>query len=271
MEQENFDKKMEDWAASEAKAAPELRPTAEMYRLVESKDEPVQKSWFQQRWVIPAGLALTALIFLIIGGVILRNATPWFGPAPVQQISFVELRKGPDIHPETPEKGKGRGAHIYQQLTFQVHYGVPQKIESFDLRNPLTKSIALTSTDDFRLLIQPSQPSYLYIYLVSPNNEYQALHPETGFNPLHPVVTTLLPAHLNWFYLSGENGAYRLLLITATQTLPELDERYDQYVHNLADPHSESFHNALSAYLESLTMDPTNDIETWELSINLQN
>jgi len=270
MEQDNFDRRMEDWAANETEAAPELRPTAEMYRLVESKKSQVQKSWFQSRWVATAGVALTALVVLIIAGLIISERTTWFGPTPVQQIAFVEQRKGPGVHPESPDKGKGRGDQSFQQLSLQVYRGAAGPMGTFDLRIPQQKPIAISAKDDFRLLIQPAQPRYLYIYLVSPDNDYQVLHPENEFNPLHPIITTLLPTPPNWFYISGKSGSYRLLMITATRAIPELDELYNQYLQRSAGPDSETTQRALSEYLESLTTDSNENLGVWELTLILQ-
>ncbi len=226
--------------------------------------------WSQPRWAATAGIALAALVLLIIGGLILDDPTAWFGPAPVQQVAFVEQRVGPDTHPETPDKGKGRGDPSFQQLTLQIYRGADGTIEALDLRNPIKKPVTLSAKDDFRLLTQPAQPRYLSVYLVNPDDKILALHPETGFNPLHPLKTTLLPAPPNWFYLSGESGAYRLLLITARRTIPELDELYNQYLQQSAGPNSESAHRALRETLESIITGSNKDIEAWELTLILQ-
>jgi hypothetical protein len=270
MSEQNFDNKMEEWAAGEAKAAPELRPTVEMYRLVESKGSRLEKSRTQPHWTVAVGLSLATLVLLIIGGLILKEPAAWFGPTPVQRVAFVEQRKGPDAHTETPEKGKGRGNQSFLQLTLQVHRGSGGTVETHDLQNPSNKPISLTTTDDFRLLIQPAQPRNLYIYLVSPNDDYLALQPETGFNPLHPVETTLLPTPPNWFYLSGESGTYHLLLISATRAISKLDELYKQSIQGSAGPNFESTHRAFREYLESILTDNTKTFEVWELTLNLQ-
>jgi hypothetical protein len=269
MPEDNFDKRMEDWTAGEIEAAPELRPTSEMYSLVESKGRRVRILWFQPH-KMAAGMALAALLLLVIGGLILDDPAAWFRPAPVHQIAFVEQRMGSDIHPETPGKGKGRGNQSFQQLTLQVNRGAAGPIESFDLLNPITIPIDLTTSDDFRLQIQPTQTRNLYLFLVNPNNGYLALHPEKGFIPLHPEVATLLPSRPNWFYLSGESGAYHLLLITATHAVPELDELYNQYVQRSTGPDFESAQLALSEYLESITSGSAKGFEVWELTLSLQ-
>ena len=129
------------------------------------------------------------------------------------------------------------------------------QIESFDLRRPFPESIDLTNQDDFRLLIQPSQTRYIYIYLVDSNDNYQSLHPETGFNPLHPAVTTLLPGQPNGFYFSAESGVYHLLLISELQAIPELEELRQQHAEN----NFEAIQNTQKEYLE-----------VWDLTLNLR-
>jgi len=271
MTDENFDKRLEDWAAREVETAPELEPTTEMYRLVELKGKRARAFWNKPRWAVTAGVILAVLVLLIIGGLILGDLVAWFRPTTVQQVAFVEVREGQDFHSEPPEKGKGKGVSSFQQLTFQVHRQIDGMVESLEIRESIKKPIHLTTTDDFRLLLQPAQLRYLYMYLVNPTDDYMALHPETGFNPLHPLVTTLLPDQLNWFYLTGERGVYRLLLVTATHEIPELDERYNQYLQQIASPDYESTRNALSEYLESISTNNSKDLDIWELTLIFEN
>jgi hypothetical protein len=270
MTDEKFDKRMQDWAERETNAAPDLRPTTEMYRLVESKGKRTWSFWNQPRWVASAGVILTAFILLVVGGLILGDPAAWFRPETIQQTAFVEVREGIVIHPEAPEKGKGKGEPSFQQLIFQVHRQADGKIESLDIRESIAKPIHLTNRDDFRLLVQPAQPRYLYIYLVNPSGDYQALHPENGFNPLHPVIRTVLPKQPDWFYLSGESGTYDLRLVTASDEIPELDELYDQYMQRVSEPDAESARNNFIEFLESIITDRSRDLEVWELTLILK-
>jgi len=270
MTDEKFDKRMQDWAERETNAAPDLRPTTEMYRLVESKGKRTWSIWNHPRWVASAGVILAAFILLVIGGLILSYPTAWFRPATYQQVAFVHMREGTVVHPEPPEKGKGKGESAFQQLTFQVHRHADGMIESLDIQESITKPIHLTNRDDFRLLIQPAQSRYLYIYLVNPSGDYQALHPENGFNPLHPVIRTVLPKQPDWFYLSGESGTYDLRLVTASDEIPELDELYDQYMQRISEPDAESARNNFIEFLESIITDRSRDLEVWELNLILK-
>ena len=265
MTDENLNKQMEDWVEREISAAPELRPTEEMYQLVEAKDQQGQKSWIQSHWAT-MGVALTIFIALMIGWLILENPAIWFNPKSDHLVALVAQRERPDLQPVPPEKGKGRGSQAFQQITLQIHAAAVGKIEAVDLREDLTKPITLTSQDDFRLLIQPDQPYYVYLFMVNAEDQYQALHPETGFHPLQPENITPLPSPPNWFYIAGENGAYRLLLIAAHNELPELDKRYQQST----SPDLESAQRALNEYIETLKTDKNQRFEVLELTIQLQ-
>jgi hypothetical protein len=138
------------------------------------------------------------------------------------------------------------------------------------LRESLEKPVILTAQDNFRFHFRPAQVRYLFIYIADPNEDYIALQPESDFNPLHPLTTTLLPAPSDWFYLSGAHGIYRLFLVTATSELSELDDRYNQYLQHIADPEAESARSNLSEFLESIPTDGAGDLEVWELTLILE-
>jgi hypothetical protein len=270
MTDEKFDKRLENWVEMETKAAPEMRPSTEMYRLVESKGGRVRTAKIQQRRVVAVGFAFTALIILIIGGIILGYPTSWFRSETLQIVAIVEQRQGSNIYPELPEKGKGRIDPSFQLLIFQVFRGDDGTTESLDLSEPSTEWVRLTTKDDFRLLIQPFQSRYLYIYLINPNGDYQALHLEDGFNPLHPVVRTLLPSQPDWFYLSGKNKTYQLVLVTDTNAIPELEVLDDQYLQLASDPEAEPIRSNLSESLESIIRSGSGDLEVREVTLILE-
>jgi hypothetical protein len=263
MSGENFDKKMGDWAERQAGTAPEIRPTAEMYGLVLSQRDKAQPTWIRKRRIAAAGIAFTACAILIIAVLILSDPAAWYIPEAVQQVAFVEQREGPEIPSKPPDKGKGPDDSSFQQLIFQVDHERDGRIESIEMRDFITVPITLTTKDIFRLQLQPFQPRYTYVYVVSPDGYYLSLHPEAEFHPLHPLKTTLLPTPPNWFFISGGSGSYSLYIIVAPQAIPELDEWFSQYLQQFSGSNLKSTRGALSQYLESFPADNIADFEIW--------
>ena len=269
MKDEKFDKQMEAWARAETEAAPKLQPTAEMYRQVELLGRRARPFWNQARW-ITAGIAVAAIVLLIAARLILWDPAAWFKPEPIQEVAFVQQRPGPESIPQAPKGGKGRDSDTFQLLSLQVSHEGTGEIKTFDLREPQPRAIDLAREDVFRLVLHPSQPNQLYVYLVGPDHGILALHPETGFNPLRPLQTTLLPFPPDWFYLSGEGGAYRLLLVTTSQAIPDLDSLYQQYLEGVSQSDGESARHAFLVTLYTLAARERETLVIRELTLNFE-
>ena len=265
MPERDFDQRMEAWAAAEARAAPDLRPTEEMVRLVESRRRPVATRPAPSLRV--AGPAWAALALLILSGLFIASLTTWSERTPVQQVAFVEQRTGPDAQVAAPDRGKGRGEEDLALLVLQIHRGAAGSVASIDLLAPLAGPVVLSPGDDFRLAVQAAATRMLYAFQVSPAGDYLALHPEPGFNPLVPGQTVTLPASPNWFYLSGESGEYRLILIAAPGPLVDLSALYDQYVGAADGRDRDSARQALDEEIQAFR---DGDLALWELTLQLK-
>ena len=283
MPDENFEKRMEDWADHEAGLAPELRPTAEMVRLVEEKGKR-RGFHFSFPRSSHVGVVLVSLSVIIITYISLFKPDLLMAPPP-EQLAYVSQRevrmpKAPittlETHP--PEKGKGRGSRIHQLVEFQVHRGDPHRIEALDLRQGKFDPLTLTSQDSFRLLIKANQKRYLYIYQLIPTGEFQPLHPQIELQPMPANQKVFLPVKPNWFYLSGEPGKYCLFLITSPYRIIELEDLFDQYVEAFAlaegpvpDPTApQTAASALESYILSIAASANPDLELWQLKLYLE-
>ena len=109
MNDQDFDKSLDAWAEREAEAAPEMRPTAEMYHLVRVKKRAKPLS----RWGL-AGTAVAALMVIAVIYALLYQ--PSVVSPPSHEIAYVQIREGyirekgepVEITPTSPEKGEKR-------------------------------------------------------------------------------------------------------------------------------------------------------------------
>ncbi|MBN1666300.1 MAG: hypothetical protein JW862_04405, partial [Anaerolineales bacterium] len=63
MSEKDFDKLLQDWGTDEKRAAPALRPTEGMYRLVEAQVSKTRPGWWRNPQLVMAA-ALSALVLL---------------------------------------------------------------------------------------------------------------------------------------------------------------------------------------------------------------
>ena len=93
MREDDFEKTMEAWAGHEIGAAPEMRPTAEMYRLLQARQKEKSVSLASPRWAL-AGAAIAGLLVLaLLYGVFFR-APSLFEPPPGRQVALSPLTRG---------------------------------------------------------------------------------------------------------------------------------------------------------------------------------
>ena len=273
MDKENFEKNMEDWAENEIKSAPRLRPTAQMYRLVESQKR--RGFLFPQfRWSI-AGLVLAAVILVVIGYFTLVRSAPVIPGQPVEvaEVPQREVKVSESrlvtLETESPTRGKDKGPDLFQLLDFQVHRGETNTIESLDLRQIPSKPLVLTETDSYRLLVDPRIDSILYLFQQAPSGEFQAL-----YLPDKEVISAGEPDYLpqppDWFYLLDESGQYQLFVIASPIAIDDLENLYNRYA-QIAEPEEAKAARALfQRYLETMAGSTNTEAEFWQLSFSFE-
>ena len=239
MREDDFEKTMEAWAGHEIGAAPEMRPTADMYRLLQARQKEKSVSLASPRWAL-AGAAIAGLLVLaLLYGVFFRAPSP-FEPPPGQQVALVGQREGSPagkggVVKETvaPRRGEKGGSAFLTELMFQFQKQDSQYVEGIDLLSPQGETVSLTGDDNYRLRLGPAGDRHVYIFqqtlagvLVQlfPNDTYSSAQ-----NPLQQGETYYLPAEPSWFYLDADSGEERLYVVAAAQPLPELEDLYARY------------------------------------------
>jgi hypothetical protein len=239
MREDDFDQTMEAWAGHEIGAAPEMRPTADMYRLLQAGHKEKRVSLASPRWAL-AGATIAGLLVLALLYVVFFQPPSPFEPPPGQQVALVGQREGFPAGKGVVVKGtvlpkrgeKGRPAFL-TELMFQLQRRDAQYVEGIDLLAPQGETISVTSDDNYRLRLEPAGECHIYAFQRTSSGVLVQLFPNDTYsdvqNPLRQGETYFLPSEPNWFYLDADGGKERLYIIAAAQPLPELEDLYARY------------------------------------------
>jgi hypothetical protein len=234
MQDRDLDKVMAKWADEESTSAPRLRPTDEMYRQVVSLGRKRGlRLLFARR---PARATAVAAVILVLATALAAvvQLSPRWAPAGrlaaqvPQRAAFEgkgEQRGGPS------PRGKGDSSPLLQ-LVFQVWQAGSSSVSSVDvLASPAV--VGLTADDSYRLVLQPTEACYVYVYQRMSSGALALLYPNRAYSPAQNPVgageTIYLPSEPNGFYLDEGDGAVRLYVVAAKTPLSELDALYEGY------------------------------------------
>jgi hypothetical protein len=261
MNEQEYEQIMDRWAEDAIASAPELRPTAEMYRLVQSRQKGKRGLFFFPRWAV-AGTAAAGLLLLLVSTVlvfptILTVFKPGLGEPLVAQREgaipkqdIIVLNQG-----DPPHRGP-KGPVSLKQLMFQLKRHDSQRAEAVDLILPFEDTITLTSDDNYRLLLEPAKDGYIYAFQLTSSGTLVKLFPQEAYssidNPLQEEQVYYLPAEPNWLYLDQAAGEERLSIIASTQPLTELEDLYTRYVREKDKAEKQAILSALLTQLENL-------------------
>ncbi len=274
MEEQQFEQTMEAWAEHETRSAPELRPTAEMYRMLKASTKTSFWSVIMSHRMA-LGTAVASLVLLVTLYVVLYDPFFLFHPPPGEEIAVVAMRKGyasekgTVVQPTVVPAGKGqRGqAAFFEQLFFQFQNPGSPMVVAVDIRAPREEAIVLTSADNYRLALEPSIDSHVYAFQLTSSGLLARLFPNSAYassrNPLRQGQTYYLPAEPNWFYLAEGQGEERLYIVASTQQLLELEEMYAQYQQAEATPQKEEILSRLLRVLEIFQQTESNELAAW--------
>lgn len=238
MSDQEFEKTMDTWAVQEMDAAPDMRPTAEMVRLVRAKRKRRPLSLFRPRWAL-AALVVIALLLLYVA--VLRPAFLFDRPL-TRQLAYVGQRAGfgdeKDIVVRTPiPKGKGgpeKGAAFFTQFMLELDRAEASHVVGIDLGAVREETTSLTFSDNYRLILEPAQMCSLYVFQHTSSGFLVKLFPGETYsavqNPLSSGQRVYLPSEPNWLYVSEDQGRDRLYVVASAQRLHDLETMYAQYV-----------------------------------------
>lgn len=240
MRDQDFEKIMEAWAEHEAASAPDLRPTADMYRMLQSRQKrrPIFPA-FSPRVTLAAAAA--SLTLFVVATILLFRPSMRSDFAPVQRVALLGQREGFVPESEVVVKGativsyneKQRSRPPSVQLLFQLQKRDARFVESFFLLARPKEAITLTSADNYRLLLAPGRDRYVYIFQLTASNTLVKLFPNRVYsaarNPLQRGRTYYLPPKPNWFYLGQGQGEERLYVVASPGPLSDLEDLYARY------------------------------------------
>ena len=242
MRDREFQKAMEKWSEAELDSAPDLGPTPEMVRLVQTKQEPRRARSASSRWAMAAVTAAGILLLAALLALLLRSGLiPGYAPAP--EATLIAQRVGPDAVQTTIVRGEGKGAGAkgpsrgmpaFRQLLLEVQRPDSAEVLAVDLLNPPEETVVLTPADNYRLALELLEERHVYAFQYTSSGSLVQLFPNPVYsaadNPLLPGEVTRIPAEPNWLYLDGSPGEERLYVLAAAQPLRELEKSYAKYV-----------------------------------------
>jgi len=239
MREEQFERTMDAWAERETASAPAMRPTAEMYRMVQARVKPGFLSLLLARRAVlttaAVSLALLAVLYVWV-----YDPFTLFRP-PHQEVTAVAMRAGfpsqkglvvrPTMAPA--RRGSEEPGIFFEQLWFQFQQPDSRFVVAMDVRGPQEESIVLTSADNYRLVLEPATDGYAYVFQLTSAGGLVQLLPNGGdqltHDPLRRGQAYYLPAEPQWFYLGEGKGEESLYIIASLESLPELDSLYASY------------------------------------------
>jgi hypothetical protein len=268
MKDENFEKTMDKWAAHEVESAPQMRPTEEMYRMIEARKRRGLLSIRMQRVLVGVAAACLVLAVIVVPTVLYLSDQDYEPSVGLRQVSVPE----PDVIIKQPTRrgGPKKGAISFRQLMLHYQKADSQSVHGFDIRFPQEEKITLTSDDNYRLVMQTVGERHVYVYQLDSCGELMKLFPNNIYtivqNPLQQEQRYYLPSDPNWFHLGEEKGEERIYVVASPQPIPKLDELYAQYDKTANEPGRQE---SLSYLLKELNGELSGeDIVVWMLVFN---
>jgi hypothetical protein len=265
MKDEDFEKTMDNWASREAESAPQMRPTEEMYRAIETRKRKSLFSVHGRRILVGVAfvcLVLSAIVVPVIFYSSDRDVEPSIGLRKVIAPKSGFIVKHP---PKRRGKGPKKGAISFQQLMFQYQKSDSPSVYELDIRFPVEEKVTLTADDSYRLVMQTAGERYVYVYQLDSLGRLMNLFPNDVYssiqNPLDGEQIYHVPSDPDWFHLSEKKGEERIHVVAAAQPMQRLEELYGRY--DKADSRGER-REALSQLLKELDEEPTiEDAVVW--------
>jgi hypothetical protein len=261
MKDETFERTMEAWAEHEQTAAPAMRPTQEMYELVEAKQR--RGGFFAARLPRWARLGATIASVLLVA---LAYTQLYPQPTVVGPVAVVSVRqafpseKGLVItRPPTARRGAPKKeAQLFEALDFQHRSPEPATVTALDIRHPTAEPVVLSADDSYRLALEPARDVWVHVFQGSASSGVEQLFPNQTYsdatNPLRKGEMYYLPSPPGGFQLVADAGDQRLHVVAATDPLPELAQAYERYARAESEQARQQAQTAL--------LDTLDDIET---------
>jgi len=234
MREKYFQAILQNWFRREFNSLSEIKPTAEVYELLQQKTKQQITFLQKSRWFIGAA----AMIMVII--ISLTNFQRIFYPRQVV-IPKLNTRK---------EVAKAEKPELMLERSFKMHKDVGSPIETKDKilfqlrREGLTHTInvdvteqqdsysVLNPNDNYRLMLNLKEPAYLYIFQINSENQPIKLFPDPDRglqNPLKAERDYFCPAENEWYYLDEITGFETIYICLSAEEIPALIKMFDEF------------------------------------------
>ncbi len=220
IDDERLDEIMDGWTEEVRRAAPELRPTTEMRRIVEARAQR-RRPW---GWV---ALAAAAVLVVVFGRSYFAPPTspraPVFIGTHAPKLALEGVRtQGPAPLEMAPKKRGGS----FAQVLLQTHAPGSEVVAGIEYEDALPPPVPLGADDYFRLALHLLAERHVYVYAATADDEAgaQRLFPveedASGLLPARELVW--LPSADTWYRAAGEATGQRLVVIGARAPLDDL-------------------------------------------------
>lgn len=222
IEDDELDGLLERWVERQVAAAPELRPPEALRRRVARRR--------RRPLVFFARLAAAAVIVFAL--VALGRHFLGEGPAgpPERPFELVAWRGQSEAEIEGPVLLEARGPKkggAFTQLLFQYHHAGAPTITSVDVEDPPDEAIELVVGDRLRVGLRPARESFVHLFLVREDGDFQRLFPEPTLspatNPLPGAVSRYVPAEPGWLGVNVAGRGTRLVAVAAREAIVALE------------------------------------------------
>jgi hypothetical protein len=247
-----------------------------MLRMVQAKQNQSRLSLASPRWaMVGAAVASLVVIAILTLAVFQTGFFPDLSPKPegmlvAQRPGFavektVVVKKGPTA---PSEKGPRRGPVVFSQIMFQFQEQDSPTVQAIDILDPPAEILALTSADNYRLLLEPADERHVYVYQLTSSGELVQHFPNeqvnVAQNPLHKGQVYYLPAEPNCFYLDEHTGIERLYVVASTKPLSELAGSFARYSQESDGADRQVQLSSLLETLETIIEAHPQDVAGWD-------
>ncbi len=164
---------------------------------------------------------------------------------------------------------------VGERIQFQVQPEGSESIEDFDASLVQDEVIALSSEDNYRLLIELPEERFVYVIQAGADAKILRLFPNVDYNPAKNPLPAgekiVVPLPPNWFYVEEDRGEMSVYVVTSAEPLQAWDEAYTDYSLSKGKTEREKVAADLLAKLEKIREDPGEQVSVKIFRFNVRN
>jgi len=232
MKEQYFKDLIQKWFETELSSVPDLKPTEEMYALLQKKVTKERSFFYRSRWFMAAA-AMFLMIFMTI-----TNFQQIFYPAPILELELQTRYDNEEKEEISFDRSfkmhakKGLPSVEKDKIIFQFQREGSAFVTEVEMDPKHDQPLGLNSSDNYRLSLKVITTSYLYIFQINRENIPIKLFPGSNSdlqNPLEANEKYILPAEDKWYFLNDQTGEEQIFVCVSDKEILEFDELYSQY------------------------------------------